>query len=94
MYDRGKQAKLNKVILANLIIMFLLLSVFFFIEVANPSIDQNYGTIRMCGYMKAWISFIKYMPQVYLNWKRKSTVGWSLANVLLDFTGGSFSFAQ
>ena len=34
------------------------------------------------------------MPQVYLNWKRKSTVGWSLENVILDFTGGFFSFTQ
>mmetsp|Transcript_5498 Transcript_5498/g.9333 ORF Transcript_5498/g.9333 Transcript_5498/m.9333 type:complete len:88 (+) Transcript_5498:493-756(+) len=34
------------------------------------------------------------MPQVYLNWKRKSTVGWSLENVILDFFGGAFSFAQ
>ena len=34
------------------------------------------------------------MPQVYLNWKRKSTVGWSLANVILDFCGGFFSFCQ
>ena len=32
--------------------------------------------------------------QVYLNWKRKSTVGWSLENVILDFTGGSFSLLQ
>lgn len=48
----------------------------------------------MCGYSKALITLVKYMPQVYLNWKRKSTVGWSLANVLLDFTGGAFSFAQ
>jgi len=31
---------------------------------------------------------------VYLNYKRKSTVGWSLANVMLDLTGGSLSFAQ
>ena len=48
----------------------------------------------MCGYCKALITLVKYMPQVYLNWKRKSTVGWSLANVLLDFTGGFFSFVQ
>lgn len=31
---------------------------------------------------------------MYLNYKRKSTVGWSLANVLLDFTGGSLSMVQ
>ena len=34
------------------------------------------------------------MPQVYLNFKRKSTVGWSLGNVMLDFLGGFFSFMQ
>lgn len=29
-----------------------------------------------------------------MNWKRKSTVGWSIGNVMLDFTGGSLSFLQ
>lgn len=29
-----------------------------------------------------------------MNWKRKSTVGWSIGNILLDFTGGSFSLLQ
>ena len=48
----------------------------------------------MAGYCKAAITFVKYVPQVYLNWKRQSTVGWSLENVLLDFTGGTFSFIQ
>ena len=48
----------------------------------------------MAGYCKAAITFVKYLPQVYLNYKRKSTVGWSLENVLLDFTGGLFSFIQ
>ncbi len=46
------------------------------------------------GYCKAAISFVKYVPQVYLNYSRKSTVGWSLANVLLDLTGGILSFLQ
>ena len=34
------------------------------------------------------------MPQAYFNYRRKSTEGWSIHNILLDFTGGSFSFAQ
>ena len=46
------------------------------------------------GYAKAAITFVKYVPQVILNYRRKSTVGWSLANVLLDFTGGSLSLLQ
>ena len=46
------------------------------------------------GYFKLSISFLKYLPQMYWNWKRKSTKGWSIANILLDFTGGFFSFLQ
>ena len=29
-----------------------------------------------------------------MNFRRKSTVGWSIGNVMLDFTGGFFSIAQ
>ena len=29
-----------------------------------------------------------------MNYKRKSTVGWSIINILLDFTGGSLSLLQ
>lgn len=32
--------------------------------------------------------------QVIHNQARKSTVGWSITNVLLDFTGGTLSLAQ
>ena len=48
----------------------------------------------MMGYCKAAITFTKYLPQVYLNWKRQSTEGWSIENVALDFAGGSLSFLQ
>ena len=50
--------------------------------------------ISMMGYFKLSISFLKYLPQFYWNYKRKSTVGWSIANILLDLTGGLFSFIQ
>lgn len=29
-----------------------------------------------------------------MNYKRKSTVGWSIGNVVLDFTGGILSMLQ
>lgn len=29
-----------------------------------------------------------------MNYRRKSTVGWSIGNVMLDFIGGSFSILQ
>ncbi|KAF9946196.1 hypothetical protein BGZ72_000552, partial [Mortierella alpina] len=44
--------------------------------------------------VKLVISFLKYCPQVYINWSAKSTVGWSIHNILLDFTGGVLSIAQ
>ena len=29
-----------------------------------------------------------------MNYRRQSTVGWSIGNILLDFTGGSLSILQ
>jgi len=46
------------------------------------------------SYVKLAITIMKYCPQAYLNFKRRSTIGWSIGNVLLDFTGGSFSILQ
>jgi len=46
------------------------------------------------GYLKLSISTIKYTPQVYWNYLRKCTVGWSIFNIICDFTGGFFSVAQ
>ena len=46
------------------------------------------------SFVKLGVTMVKYIPQVYLNWRRKSTVGWSIENVLLDFTGGLLSLGQ
>jgi cystinosin len=59
---------------------------------AHVTIDFN--SVKYMGWCKVFISLIKYMPQVYFNYKRKSTVGWNIHNILLDFTGGSLSLAQ
>lgn len=44
--------------------------------------------------VKVIISVVKYCPQVWMNYKRKSTAGWTIYNVLLDLTGGLLSVAQ
>jgi cystinosin len=36
----------------------------------------------------------KYVPQVFANFKRQSTVGWSITQQLLDFSGGLLSMIQ
>lgn len=40
------------------------------------------------------MTFFKYIPQIIVNHRRKSTVGWSIAQILLDFGGSLFSFLQ
>ncbi|XP_075970884.1 lysosomal cystine transporter cystinosin isoform X2 [Anticarsia gemmatalis] len=47
-----------------------------------------------CSYIKLSITLIKYVPQAYMNYKRKSTVGWSIGNIFLDFIGGFLSVLQ
>lgn len=47
-----------------------------------------------CSYIKLFITLIKYIPQAFMNYRRKSTSGWSIGNVLLDFTGGWLSIMQ
>eukprot|EP00656_Telonema_subtile_P038746 TRINITY_DN4393_c0_g1_i1.p1 TRINITY_DN4393_c0_g1~~TRINITY_DN4393_c0_g1_i1.p1 ORF type:complete len:235 (-),score=50.67 TRINITY_DN4393_c0_g1_i1:113-817(-) len=46
------------------------------------------------SYIKLAVTVIKYIPQVYLNFARKSTHGWTIHNVLLDFIGGFLSVTQ
>ncbi|XP_035316194.1 cystinosin isoform X1 [Cricetulus griseus] len=46
------------------------------------------------SYIKLAVTLIKYFPQAYMNFYYKSTEGWSIGSVLLDFTGGSFSLLQ
>jgi cystinosin len=46
------------------------------------------------SYVKLGISLSKYIPQVVMNYRRKSTEGWSIENIMLDLTGGLLSIAQ
>lgn len=53
--------------------------------VIQESMYVNRGTM-----LKAICSFV----QAVLNYQRKSTSGWQIWNILLDFTGGSLSVVQ
>lgn len=50
--------------------------------------------LYMLSYVKLVLTVVKYIPQVYMNYLRKSTTGWSIINVMLDFAGGVFSIMQ
>lgn len=45
-------------------------------------------------YVKILLTVWKYVPQVFANFKRQSTVGWSITQQLLDFSGGVLSMLQ
>jgi cystinosin len=44
--------------------------------------------------VKMAVTLVKYVPQAAHNFRRRSTVGWSITNILLDFSGGLCSLAQ
>lgn len=46
------------------------------------------------GYIKLLATFVKYIPQAWLNFNRKSTKGWSIWQILFDIVGGVLSVAQ
>jgi LCT (Lysosomal Cystine Transporter) family transporter len=90
-YERGNQsvAMWAKIVIA-LITAWICLGA---VLTAAKSV-QPYIYIKSLGFVKVFISCIKYAPQAYLNYRRKATTGWSIGNVLLDFTGGILSILQ
>jgi cystinosin len=67
-------------------------------EDENNNKDLNYFNwldfLYLLSFVKIGISLVKYIPQVILNVQRKSTVGWSIQNIILDFSGGVLSDLQ
>ncbi|KXS22563.1 hypothetical protein M427DRAFT_118527 [Gonapodya prolifera JEL478] len=55
---------------------------------------QAIDVLYYLSYVKLATVVVKCVPQVLHNWRRESTVGWSIEGVLLDLAGGLFSLAQ
>ena len=50
--------------------------------------------IYALGYLKLFLTLIKFLPQIALNIQLRSTAGWSIWQILLDLYGGVASLAQ
>lgn len=90
-YERGSQT-ISKTCRILLVLMGL-----FFVAIMISSFAQALSWLDFltyASYIKLFITLIKYIPQAYMNFVRKSTDGWSIGNVLLDFAGGIFSILQ
>ena len=71
MYDRGIQKSINRYIVAFLIFLWICVFTTYTYEVSgHPIHNTNWDTFLVMGYCKAAISFVKYVPQVYLNYSR------------------------
>jgi len=57
-------------------------------------IEQWLDYLYFFSYVKVGVTLLKYIPQAYSNYQRKSTTGWSVGNIILDTTGGVLSFMQ
>ncbi|CAL0323038.1 unnamed protein product [Lupinus luteus] len=89
-YDRGNQ-KVSKIAFAIVIVAWLTAAVCFFVTLHNHHwlwLLNIFSGIQVC------MTIIKYIPQAVMNFMRKSTSGWSIGNILLDFSGGIANYLQ
>ena len=93
-YDRGRQRFSRWTFLAlSVFAAAAVIGAVVIVSVTAPwanAFNYLYGL----SFIKLAISVSKYVPQVLLNARRRSTVGWNIDNVILDFTGGALSLTQ
>lgn len=93
MYYDGSGKRNSSYIVSAFIVASFLGSLFLLIACSANAFSWL-DLINFLGSIKAVVTVLKYLPQVWLNYKRKSTEGWSYGNVILDFTGGMLSAGQ
>lgn len=91
MYDRGSQ-KIHSSTIVVCVGCLVALLILVFLKCFG--IGSWFLVLQYCGYVKLVVSFGTYSPQVWLNFKRKSTTGFHIGGVLLDFGGGVLSLLQ
>lgn len=89
-YERGSQ-KLSKICIGIVSIVWLTAAVCFFVALSNHS---WLWLLNVFNSIQVLMTTIKYIPQVSMNFLRKSTDGWSIGNILLDFSGGIANYGQ
>lgn len=64
------------------------------------SMDSDSGVFNLLdwfyfiSFVKIGVTLVKYIPQVLLNYSRKSTVGWNITGCVMDLVGGLLSQLQ
>ncbi|XP_027359197.1 cystinosin homolog isoform X1 [Abrus precatorius] len=90
MFERGNQ-KFSKYAIAIVAAVWFSAAVCFFIALPSQS---WLWLISIFNSIQVVMTVIKYFPQAFMNFLRKSTDGFSVGGVLLDFSGGVFNYSQ
>lgn len=90
-YERGQQtiSTTAKVVMGILVLFYIVCGI-----MIAASALKWLSFVYYSSYLKLVITILKYIPQAYMNYRRKSTSGWSIGLVLLDLTGGLLSVVQ
>ncbi|XP_050380743.1 cystinosin homolog [Argentina anserina] len=89
-YERGSQ-KVSKISIGIVAAVWLGAAVCFFVALPTHS---WLWLISIFNSIQVFMTAIKYIPQAVFNFMRKSTDGFSIGNILLDFSGGVANYAQ
>ncbi|KAI9127660.1 hypothetical protein K1719_000653 [Acacia pycnantha] len=89
-YDRGNQ-KVSKIACGILFVAWPLAAICFFIALSN---HHWLWLLSILSGIQVFMTVIKYLPQAVMNFRRKSTEGWSIGNILLDFSGSIGNYSQ
>ncbi|CAI2376616.1 unnamed protein product [Moneuplotes crassus] len=95
-YERGAQKRFKSWAVYTTILCWASVCVTFAIEgiFEVVGVPKTISMLRFTGYGKVVITFQKYIPQIVLNYRRKSTEGYSILGVIFDFSGGVLSIVQ
>ncbi|KCV71117.1 hypothetical protein H696_02067 [Fonticula alba] len=94
---KGGRQRFSRLSIINIVLAVVALSLYaLLLGVSDPFQEKRHWLdfLYAASYTKLVISLVKYFPQMILNYLRKSTVGWSIRNVLLDLVGGVLSVSQ
>ncbi|XP_050942252.1 cystinosin homolog isoform X4 [Cucumis melo] len=90
-YDQRGSQKVSKAAIAILVAVWFFAGACFFMALPTHS---WLWLVSIFNSIQVFMTVIKYSPQAFLNFTRKSTVGFSIGNIVLDFSGGVATLAQ
>ncbi len=82
----------NRVVI--LVLLLVILVGFLLVTADQENHLQALDYVLLLSYIKLYVTLTKFIPQVHMNYRRRSTVGFSIDNIILDAAGGTLSLAQ